>query len=57
MAINTKLFKVLQLKFKKVMIKINDFIKDKADIKLLLQVHDELIFEVKEEKSKNIRKF
>ncbi|MBQ3437388.1 MAG: DNA polymerase I, partial [Fusobacterium sp.] len=50
MAINTVIQGTAAEILKKVMIKIYDFIKDKADIKLLLQVHDELIFEVKEEK-------
>jgi len=31
---------------KKVMVKVYDILKDKEDIALLLQVHDELIFEV-----------
>ena len=32
-----------------VMIKINEKIRDKSDIKMVLQVHDELIFEIKDE--------
>ncbi|MFR4520206.1 MAG: DNA polymerase, partial [Fusobacterium sp.] len=35
---------------KKVMIELYKFLKEKEDIKMLLQVHDELIFEIKDEK-------
>lgn len=50
MAVNTVIQGTAAEIIKKVMLKIYDFLKDKNDIKLLLQVHDELIFEVKEEK-------
>lgn len=36
------------------MIQINEFLKDKKDVKLVLQIHDELIFEVKEEAVKKL---
>lgn len=49
MAINTVIQGTAAEILKKVMIKIYELLKDKEDIKLLLQVHDELIFEVKEE--------
>ncbi|MGC8866845.1 MAG: DNA polymerase [Elusimicrobiales bacterium] len=35
---------------KKAMVNIYRYIKDKADIKLLLQIHDELLFEIKEDR-------
>ena len=38
------------------MIKINDKIKANNDCKMLLQVHDELIFEIKNDKLKKYRK-
>lgn len=46
MAVNTVIQGTAAEILKKVMIKIYDILKDKQDIKLLLQVHDELIFEV-----------
>lgn len=49
MAVNTVIQGTAAEILKKVMIKIYDVLKDKNDIKLLLQVHDELIFEVEEE--------
>lgn len=49
MAVNTVIQGTAAEILKKVMVKIYEFLKDKEDIKLLLQVHDELIFEVKEE--------
>ncbi|WP_022819335.1 DNA polymerase I [Fusobacterium russii] len=57
MAINTVIQGTAAEILKKVMIKIYDILKDKQDIKLLLQVHDELIFEVEDnsiEKYSNI---
>ena len=50
MAVNTVIQGTAAEVIKKVMIKIYDVLKDKEDIKMLLQVHDELIFEVKSEK-------
>ena len=38
------------------MIKINDKIKSTNECKMLLQVHDELIFEIKNDKLKKYRK-
>ena len=46
MAVNTVIQGTAAEILKKVMIKINNFLSDKNDIKLLLQVHDELIFEL-----------
>ena len=46
MAVNTVIQGTAAEILKKVMIKINNFLGDKNDIKLLLQVHDELIFEL-----------
>ncbi|MCI7223389.1 DNA polymerase I [Fusobacterium sp.] len=47
MAVNTVIQGTAAEVLKKVMIEIYKLLKDKEDIKLLLQVHDELIFEVK----------
>jgi len=48
MAVNTVIQGTAAEVLKKVMIKVYDILKDKEDIALLLQVHDELIFEVEE---------
>ncbi|WDD88229.1 DNA polymerase I [Fusobacterium nucleatum] len=48
MAVNTVIQGTAAEVLKKVMIKVYDVLKDKEDIALLLQVHDELIFEVEE---------
>ncbi|NME35365.1 MULTISPECIES: DNA polymerase I [Fusobacterium] len=50
MAVNTVIQGTAAEIIKKAMIKIYNEIKNKDDIKMLLQVHDELIFEIKEEK-------
>jgi DNA polymerase-1 len=50
MAINSPIQGAAADILKMAMIKIYSEIKDKQDIKMLLQVHDELIFEIKEEK-------
>lgn len=50
MAVNTVIQGTAAEVIKKVMIELYKFLKDKEDIKLLLQVHDELIFEIKDEK-------
>lgn len=50
MAVNTVIQGTAAEIIKKAMISIYNIIKDKNDIDMLLQVHDELIFEVKEEK-------
>ena len=46
MAVNTVIQGTAAEVLKKVMVKVYDVLKDKEDIALLLQVHDELIFEV-----------
>lgn len=51
MAVNTVIQGTAAEILKKVMIKLYDVLKDKTDINMLLQVHDELIFEVKKEKA------
>ncbi|MDC7956093.1 DNA polymerase I [Fusobacterium simiae] len=48
MAVNTVIQGTAAEVLKKVMVKVYDTLKDKEDIALLLQVHDELIFEVEE---------
>lgn len=50
MAVNTVIQGTAAEIIKKVMIELYKVLKDKEDIKLLLQVHDELIFEIKEDK-------
>jgi DNA polymerase-1 len=50
MAINTPLQGTAADLIKVAMIKISDEIKNQTDIKMLLQIHDELIFEIKENK-------
>ncbi len=52
MAINTPLQGTAADLIKMAMVKISELIADKDDIKMLLQVHDELIFEVKQAKIK-----
>lgn len=51
MAVNTVIQGTAAEILKKVMIELYKYLKGKEDIKMLLQVHDELIFEVKEEKA------
>lgn len=48
MAVNTVIQGTAAEILKKVMLKVHETLKDKDDIALLLQVHDELIFEVEE---------
>ena len=48
MAVNTVIQGTAAEVLKKVMLKVYEVLKDKEDIALLLQVHDELIFEVEE---------
>ena len=48
MAVNTVIQGTAAEVLKKVMLKVHEVLKDKDDIALLLQVHDELIFEVEE---------
>lgn len=55
MAVNTVIQGTAAEVIKKVMIELHKNIKDNEDIKLLLQVHDELIFEVKENKIEEYR--
>lgn len=50
MAVNTVIQGTAAEVIKKVMIELYKFLKEKEDIKMLLQVHDELIFEIKDEK-------
>lgn len=50
MAVNTVIQGTAAEVLKKVMINLYDLLKDKEDIHMLLQVHDELIFEVEKEK-------
>lgn len=50
MAVNTVIQGTAAEIIKKVMIELYKFLKEKDDIKMLLQVHDELIFEIKDEK-------
>ena len=50
MAVNTVIQGTAAEVIKKVMIELYKFLKGKEDIKMLLQVHDELIFEIKDEK-------
>ena len=52
MAVNTPIQGTSADMLKVAMIKIYDLIKDKEDIKMLLQVHDELVFEVATGKEK-----
>lgn len=56
MAINTVIQGTAAEILKKVMVKIYELLKDKEDIKLLLQVHDELIFEVKKDSLEKYKK-
>ncbi|MEG2960124.1 MAG: DNA polymerase I [Cetobacterium sp.] len=51
MAVNTVIQGTAAEILKKVMINLYDVLKDKNDIHMLLQVHDELIFEVEKEKA------
>ena len=50
MAVNTVIQGTAAEVIKKAMIELYKFLKGKEDIKMLLQVHDELIFEIKDEK-------
>lgn len=50
MAVNTVIQGTAAEVLKKVMVALYDVLRDKEDIKMILQVHDELIFEVKEDK-------
>jgi len=54
MAVNTPLQGTAADLIKMAMIKVYSLIEDNNDIKMLLQVHDELVFEVKEELVKNL---
>ena len=56
MAVNTVIQGTAAEIIKKVMIELYKVLKDKEDIKLLLQVHDELIFEIREDKAEEYRK-
>lgn len=56
MAINTPLQGTAADMIKDAMIKIHELIKDNKDIKMLLQVHDELIFEAKTDKATKLSK-
>lgn len=56
MAVNTVIQGTAAEIIKKVMIELYKIFKDKDDIKLLLQVHDELIFEIKEDKAEEYKK-
>lgn len=40
---------------KKAMLLLSEFIKNRDDIKMLIQVHDELVFEVKQEKAEELK--
>jgi DNA polymerase-1 len=51
MAVNMPFQGTVADMIKMAMIKIEDMIRDKEDIKMLLQVHDELVFEIKKEKA------
>ncbi|VEH38965.1 DNA polymerase I, thermostable [Fusobacterium varium] len=55
MAVNSVIQGTAAEILKKVMIEIFKVIENKEDISLLLQVHDELIFEIKEEKVEEYR--
>ena len=55
MAVNSVIQGTAAEILKKVMIEIFKIIEGKEDISLLLQVHDELIFEIKEEKVEEYR--
>lgn len=55
MAVNTVIQGTASEIIKKAMINIYNEIKEKTDIKLILQVHDELIFEVNEEKAEEYK--
>ncbi|MFK4784852.1 DNA polymerase I [Fusobacterium sp. MFO224] len=55
MAVNTVIQGTAAEIIKKVMIEVYNEIKDKEDIKMLLQVHDELIFQVKEDRVKKYK--
>lgn len=55
MAVNSVIQGTAAEIIKKVMIKVYEFIKNRDDIFLLLQVHDELIFEIKEDKISEYR--
>ena len=56
MAVNTVIQGTAAEVLKKVMLKVYEVLKDKDDIALLLQVHDELIFEVEENSIKKYSK-
>lgn len=56
MAVNTVIQGTAAEIIKKAMIDIYNEIKEKTDIKLILQVHDELIFEVDEKKAETYKK-
>lgn len=55
MAVNTVIQGTAAEVLKKVMINLYNLLKDKEDIHMLLQVHDELIFEVEKEKTLEYR--
>ncbi len=56
MAVNTVIQGTAAEIIKKVMIELYKVLKDKNDVKLLLQVHDELIFEIREDRVEDYRK-
>ena len=56
MAVNSVIQGTAAEIIKKVMIAVYDYMKDKEGISLLLQVHDELIFEIKKEKVEEYKK-
>lgn len=57
MAVNTVIQGTAAEIIKKVMIEIYALIKNETDIKLLLQVHDELIFELDENSVEKYKKY
>lgn len=56
MAVNTVIQGTAAEIIKKVMIELYKFLKGKDDVKLLLQVHDELIFEIRDDKVEEYKK-
>ena len=56
MAVNSVIQGTAAEVIKKVMIEVYDYLRDKEGISLLLQVHDELIFEISEDKLDKYKK-